>query len=493
MIMTEKQRNFCGKSVYWELEQKNGRITVYGEGPMTDYEGVAEAPWHAFRDQIKELIVAEGVTTLGDYSFIQCPNLARVTLAQSVEIIGVFSLSECTSLREITLPEGVRIISAKAFSGTVNLERISMPISLRAIDMRVFDKVEKLAQVVYAGTVEQWRQIRVSPDERGNRPLYDAAVTFLAENLTATGVEPENIPAKMCERTGLQDRLRDVLKQGGDGTFYVLSLGMTAENLTKKPGDCSLLVFPDGQTMLIDAGRGQCVDKVIGALRRMEVKSLDYLVLSHPHGDHVENIGTVGQYIYDQGGTIGVFWETGFAYRPPYYEAMDCLQKLNVPMKRDMRGGFSCEIGGVKMELLGPTEEKMQRIKDVTGGLVNCASLIQKFTFGKSSYLTSGDLYRKDEREMVAECGSKLHVRLAKVNHHGDYTGSSKEWLTTVSPEFMFVTSDDVGSTVLEEWAMRNGIGFVSVGLEGDILLTMTVDGDWEAETASGKKFCGRA
>ena len=80
-------------------------------------------------------------------------------------------------------------------------------------------------------------------------------------------------------------------KEDGKLHYYFMS----NEGIVIKPdggaseykwGDSCLIVFPDGQTMLIDSGFYKVRQIIIGNLQQMGIKTLDYLVISHPHSDH---------------------------------------------------------------------------------------------------------------------------------------------------------------------------------------------------------------
>ncbi|MBQ4563770.1 MAG: leucine-rich repeat protein [Lachnospiraceae bacterium] len=488
--MTEKRCDFCGEKVFWKYETKTGKMTVYGEGPMTDYEDATEAPWHDLRNQMKELVVAKGVTTLGDYSFVGCSQLMKVSLPSTLESLGVYSLSKC-ALTEVVIPDGVRLICAKAFEANGELWSVTIPVSVKAIDMKAFNQTPKLRRVFYKGTKSRWEAIRISVNAMGNQFLYNAQIEYRGK-LSTEKPDECDLHAHCTEREMIPvlDRAREILYRGGDGSFYVLALNLTTDGLAKKPGDCTLLIFPNGQTMMIDSGCEGCRERVLKAIERLELKSLDYFTLSHPHADHVGNAMAVAKYIDERGGIIGTYFYTGHPFRTlePSFAAF--LSEHGTKMDNCLRTGDVRKLGEVTMEIFGPSEKKMTLAPALTPEHLNRLSLIQKFTFGKASYLTSGDLYRVDEREAIAEHGDRLRATVAKTNHHGVYTSNCDEWVEAISPEVFLVTSDDIGATRLEARAARLGIGYYSSGLDGDVLVRMTKEGHVELETAYGKTYC---
>ena len=77
----------CGTSVTCTLED-DGKFTVSGEGPMTDYSFATYADWYAYRGQIQTVEIEEGVTTVGNNTFLNSARLNSVSIAGTVTSIG---------------------------------------------------------------------------------------------------------------------------------------------------------------------------------------------------------------------------------------------------------------------------------------------------------------------------------------------------------------------------------------------------------------------
>ena len=83
---------------------------------------------------------------------------------------------------------------------------------------------------------------------------------------------------------------RDGGNDPGAAATPVPGSGLTVTYLDVGQGDCTLLQC-DGQTMLIDAGIGEQANHITTYLRQQGVKSIDYLVCTHAHADHlVQNV-----------------------------------------------------------------------------------------------------------------------------------------------------------------------------------------------------------
>ena len=111
----------------WSLDKK-GTLTISGKGEMPDYSGDTP-PWVKYRDDIKAVVIEEGVTHIGAQCFQFCTNLKSVTIPSSVESIGAAAFYRC----------------------------------------------EKLSAVYYRGTASDWDEIEI---ERHNKRLTSAELVF---------------------------------------------------------------------------------------------------------------------------------------------------------------------------------------------------------------------------------------------------------------------------------------------------------------------------
>lgn len=85
----------------WGLDA-NGVLTIRGTGKMADYhEPDSTAPWSGQRDQIKTIVISQGVTLIGTSAFLGCTNLTEITIPKSVVSIGDSAFSGCENLARV--------------------------------------------------------------------------------------------------------------------------------------------------------------------------------------------------------------------------------------------------------------------------------------------------------------------------------------------------------------------------------------------------------
>jgi len=482
----------CNDNIFWTFEPETGKLTVKGTGAMPEFHREKPAPWGAFREDIKELVIDEGITKVSEHAFEKCANLVAISLPGTVNVLGFYCFMKCTALTEIKIPEGVRIINYKAFNECTALERIYLPLSLVAIDKKAFIGCNAWKEVIYAGTEEAWNRIRISYMDNANVPLSRAPRRY--EGKIGEPREKKPIDTwwfrERKETVPVQDMVAEIVDRGGDGRFHVFVKEMiTHPGVPEKVSDFLLLIFPDGKIMMIDNGRPDLEDKVIDALRRMHVKQVDYFLGSHFHIDHIGNSIAVEKYLCEQGGSLGEFLHIGVIGGKCLPKILDHFEKKQIPIRDDLKDGDEMMFGKVKMQIFWPTKEFIDNSDLNKPEIVNPLSVVSKFTFGKSAFMTSGDLHRAEERKTAAKYGDRLKADVMKFNHHGSGTSNCDEWIRAVDPKLSLVSTIDIGSTELMEKMESRGATFWSSGVNGDILVSMDENGNIEAKTAFGEAW----
>ena len=76
---------------------------------------------------IEYILLSDGITEIGGYTFDSCENLKSITIPDSVTKIGAYTFKNCTSLKSITVPSSVTEIGEGAFRGCTSLESVTIP------------------------------------------------------------------------------------------------------------------------------------------------------------------------------------------------------------------------------------------------------------------------------------------------------------------------------------------------------------------------------
>ena len=141
----------CGAEVTWTLDSE-GVLTISGTGAMKDYDPY-KAPWYGSRSRVKSAVIADGVTSIGDYAFRDCYNLASVSIPDSVTSIGADAFWYCTSLTGVTIPDSVTSIGWSAFCGCESLTSVTIPDNVTSIGDWAFGLCKSLTGVTIPDSV----------------------------------------------------------------------------------------------------------------------------------------------------------------------------------------------------------------------------------------------------------------------------------------------------------------------------------------------------
>ena len=111
-----KDSGTCGPNLKWHLTD-DGVLTISGKGRMYDYSDGNGAPWDNYyvKRNIKQIIIDDGITTIGRSAFRDCSNLTSVTIPNSVTTIGGSAFENCSALTSVTIPNSVTEIGSGAF------------------------------------------------------------------------------------------------------------------------------------------------------------------------------------------------------------------------------------------------------------------------------------------------------------------------------------------------------------------------------------------
>jgi competence protein ComEC len=195
-------------------------------------------------------------------------------------------------------------------------------------------------------------------------------------------------------------------------------------------GDSIFVAFPDGRTMLVDAG-GLPGSKYIRGMRpgldigddvvslflwSHGLKRIDTVVVTHPHEDHLG-----GMFAVLRNFKVGEVWVGRDGDVPVYRNLLAEAKARRVPIVHRLRGE-NPDWAGVRVSVLWPDSSDPARAR-------NDDSLVLRLEDGVQSFLLTGDI----ERSILAN-GDLLATNFLKVPHHGGKTSSTPPFLDAVHP-----------------------------------------------------------
>ncbi|HEY7209365.1 MAG TPA: ComEC/Rec2 family competence protein, partial [Bryobacteraceae bacterium] len=206
--------------------------------------------------------------------------------------------------------------------------------------------------------------------------------------------------------------------------------------------DSIFIAFPDGETMLVDAGgfpgmermtRKPNIDMgedvVAPYLWSRRIRHLDYAVLTHGHSDHMGGLPAILDDFHPKQLWIGAEPESAAWDRVVERAHADAVQIRNLRRSPRIIG-----IGGAEIRVLAPAPDY-----EPAQSAGNNDSLVLEIRYGQQRVLLTGDAEAPAETDML-QSGLLQPITLLKVGHHGSKTSSSEEFVAAVRPKFALIS-----------------------------------------------------
>ncbi len=191
----------------------------------------------------------------------------------------------------------------------------------------------------------------------------------------------------------------------------------------------SILIRVNNKVLLIDSGPKNSKSKLTKYLNSLNIKNIDYLIATHPHEDHIGNISTI----------INNYKVNKF-YSPKVTTNTKTFEKIVSTLKNNNLKITILDNTTSSINLGNNTSVKVYSpIEDFKDDNLNNYSPIIKITFGKTSFLFTGDAEEYVEKQVVNNV-SNLSSNVLKLGHHGSSSSSCKEFLDAVNPDIAIIT-----------------------------------------------------
>jgi competence protein ComEC len=213
------------------------------------------------------------------------------------------------------------------------------------------------------------------------------------------------------------------VRPDGNVTVSVLDVGQ---------GDGIFITGPSGQQIVVDGGPDLSTLGGIGRRMSFFDRTIDLLVLSHPHLDHLFALPDLLKRYKVQAVLItGVRDDL-----PQYEEILRIIRTEKIPViiadpSKDIDLG-----DGMMIDVIWP-RPVYQGVEDPGGG--NDSSVVFKLVYGEDAMLFTGDMEEKEEAEVLSS-GTNIEADILKVAHHGSKTSSSTGFLMAVRPSLAVIS-----------------------------------------------------
>lgn len=187
--------------------------------------------------------------------------------------------------------------------------------------------------------------------------------------------------------------------------------------------DC-ILITNNNHGMLIDAGNNEDGVRVVNYLNSLGITSLDYVIGTHPHEDHIGGLDDVINNLDIK----EVYLPEAMTTTKTFEDVLDAIanKSLNITVPTI---GETFKLGEAEFEVIytGTGEKNL-----------NDASIVLKMIFGNYTYLFTGDATSEVEKSILSE---NINIDVLKVAHHGSKYSSCDEFLSIATPEYAIISA----------------------------------------------------
>ena len=146
----------CGNDLTYHYVESTKTLTISGSGAMNDYNSYSKfSPWNAYAGNILKVVIGNGVTSIGNYAFMDCGEIKTVVLPDGVTRIGNGAFRYCTNLSSVKMPQGLQTIGASAFYSCKNLIEATIPNSVTSIGSDAFEYCQSLSRIILPNKLEK--------------------------------------------------------------------------------------------------------------------------------------------------------------------------------------------------------------------------------------------------------------------------------------------------------------------------------------------------
>jgi len=192
----------------------------------------------------------------------------------------------------------------------------------------------------------------------------------------------------------------------------------------------SILVKSGNFEILVDGGPDESVVNWLGRTLPPWDRTIEVVVLTHPHADHVKGLVEVFKR-YE----VEEVWGTGVVHTSEVYiDFLETIRQKAIHYEV-VSAGYRQTREGINIEVLAPTHS----LQGVRLDNANLSSIVLKASFGQFAILLTGDAEEPIQEELVGR-GVDLASDILKVPHQGSRDADLPAFLEAVRPALAVIS-----------------------------------------------------
>ena len=185
----------------------------------------------------------------------------------------------------------------------------------------------------------------------------------------------------------------------------------------------SVLIRNGNYNMLIDAGNNEDGEKLVNYFKSLGIEEFTYVFATHPHEDHIGGMDDIiNNFKIDN-----YYMSNKLSTTKTFMDVLDALDGRNLKYMVPNKGD-TLKLGDANIKVIYPGDDKSN---------INDSSIVLKITYGKNSFLLTGDATSNVERKIYNE---DIKSDVLKVAHHGSSYSSTDVFLDKVKPYYAVIS-----------------------------------------------------
>ncbi len=233
----------------------------------------------------------------------------------------------------------------------------------------------------------------------------------------------------------------------------------------------STLIQQGSDGILVDAGEREAAQTVIDTIKTAGVKTLKYVIATHPHSDHIGGMTDVLNAVKAENIILPRLSQSNTPTTKTYEKFLTAISSNGVKAIA-ASFGKSYTVGNISIDILGPLVQDQN---------LNNMSVVCKVNAFRTSILLPGDA-EKEEIASMRNKGADFSCDIMLMAHHGSSTSYDTRYLGAASPAMAIIScgkDNDYGHPHKEirNYLSKNKIETHRTDKEGTIIVDLTASG----------------